>query len=145
MPDERPSAWPALLTAHALMERAIESRLASAGLPDLACYDALWVLEQAPGTRLRMHELASRMVITRSSITRLIDRLEAAGLVQRERAGDDRRGAFAVLTAAGRDLRRRMWGVYRPAIHDLFDRHLSEAESTALRACLSRIAEAMRT
>jgi len=144
MPAERPSAWPALLAAQALVGRAIEARLADAGLPDLASYDALWVLEQAPGMRLRMHELASRTVVTRSGITRLVDRLEAAGLVRRERAGDDRRGAVAVLTAAGRDLRRRMCKICRPAIQDLFDRHLSEAESIALRACLLRVAEAMR-
>jgi DNA-binding MarR family transcriptional regulator len=138
------SAWAALLTARALIVDEVERRLAEAGLPELAWYDALWALERAPGGRRRMHELASQMVITRSNITRLIDRLEAAGLVARERDGDDRRGAFALLTPAGRRMRAQMWKVYGAAITDLFDRHLSQAEAATVRACLLRVVEASR-
>jgi DNA-binding MarR family transcriptional regulator len=138
------SAWPALLTARALVVEAIEKRLADAGLPELAWYDVLWALEQAPGGRLRMHELAAQTVITRSNMTRLVDRLETAGLVSRQRDPEDRRGAFALLTPAGKQMRARMWKVYGPAIAELFDDHLSEAEATALRACLLRIIEATR-
>jgi DNA-binding MarR family transcriptional regulator len=141
---KRTSAWPALLTARALVVEAIERRLADAGLPGLAWYDVLWALEQAPGGRLRMHELAAQTVITRSNMTRLVDRLEAAGLVSRERDPDDRRGAFAQLTPAGKQMRARMWKVYGPAIAELFDNRMSEAEATALRAYLVRIVEAVR-
>ena len=138
------SAWAALLTSRALVVEAIEERLAAAGLPELAWYDVLWALERAPSGRLRMHELASQTVITRSNMTRLVDRLEAAGLVARERDGQDRRGAFALLTPSGRRLRGRMWKVYGGAIVELFDAHLSEQESTAVRACLLRVIEAAR-
>jgi DNA-binding MarR family transcriptional regulator len=144
MSKEKASAWPALLTARALVVDAVESRLAEARLPELAWYDVLWALEQAPRRRLRMHELAARTVITRSNLTRLADRLEAAGLVVRERDGEDRRGAFAVLTAAGRQMRGRMWKVYGRAIEELFDRHLSPEEAATLRACLMRVVAAMR-
>lgn len=144
MAKDKPSAWPALLKARALVVDRVEKRLAEAGLPELAWYDVLWALEQAPRGRLRMHELASHMVITRSNLTRLVDRLEAAGLVARERDSEDRRGAFAVMTTAGRQMRERMWKVYGRAIEDLFDRHLSAEESAALRACLLRIVEAAR-
>ena len=138
------SAWPALLTVRALIVDEVERRLTEAGLPELAWYDVLWALERAPAGRLRMHELASQTVITRSNITRLVDRLEAAGLVARERDGEDRRGAFALLTPAGRRMRGEMWKVYGRAIAELFDAHLSEEESATTRACLLRIIEATR-
>jgi DNA-binding MarR family transcriptional regulator len=144
MSKATPSAWPALLTARALVVDTIEERLAEAKLPELAWYDVLWALERAPAGRLRMHELSALTVITRSNITRLVDRLETAGLVVRERDGEDRRGAFALLTPAGREMRNRMWKVYGPAITNLFDAHMTAQERTAMRACLLRVIEAMR-
>jgi len=144
MAKRRASAWPALLTARALVVERIEARLAEAGLPELAWYDVLWALERAPALRLRMHELAAQMVISRSNLTRLVDRLEAAGLVARERDGEDRRGAFAVLTPDGRELRARMWKVYGRAIDELFDRHLAADATAALRASLLRVIAAAR-
>ena len=136
------SAWPALLTARAQIVDEVERRLAGAGLPELAWYDVLWALERAPTGRLRMYELASQTVVTRSNITRLVDRLEAAGLVARERDGEDRRGAFAQVTPLGRRMREKMWKVYGAAIAELFEAHLSEAENATMRACLLRIIEA---
>ena len=144
MAKAKKSAWPALLTTRALMVEAVEKRLADAGLPELSWYDVLWALEQAPSGQLRMHELASATVITRSNMTRLVDRLEAAGLVARASVGEDRRGAFALLTPAGRAMRARMWKVYGPVIADLFDAHLTESEGAALRACLLRVIQAAR-
>ena len=64
MAKAKKSAWPALLTTRALMVKAVEKRLADAGLPELSWYDVLWALEQAPSGQLRMHELASATVIT---------------------------------------------------------------------------------
>ncbi len=122
------SAWSLFLTLHANLIAAIERRLADAGLPPLAWYDALWALERASGHRMRMHEFAQSMVISRSNITRLIDRLEAEGLVQRERADEDRRGAFAVLTRDGSATRKRMWKIYERAIEEVFETHLSPSE-----------------
>ena len=122
------SAWSVFLTLHAVLIDAVERRLADAELPALDWYDALWALERAPGRRLRMHEFEQWMVISRSNITRLIDRLEAAGLVRRERSDEDRRGAFAVLTTGGIATRKRMWKVYERAIEESFETHLSHAE-----------------
>lgn len=81
MAKAKKSAWPALLTTRALMVEAVEKRLADAGLPELSWYDVLWALEQAPSGRLRMHELASATVITRSNMTRLVDRLDRKSVV----------------------------------------------------------------
>lgn len=122
------SAWSLFLTVHAVVVGAIGKRLADAGLPSLDWYDALWALERAPDHRLRMHEFERWMVISRSNITRLVDRLEAAGLVRRERAHDDRRSAFAVLTPEGSKMRQRMWSVYETAIDSLFHEPLSDDE-----------------
>ena len=121
----RSSAWGLFLTAHAVLVADIEQKLTGAGLPSLDWYDALWALERAPGGRLRMREFEQWMVISRSNITRLVDRLETAGLAVRERADDDRRSAFAVLTNDGRAMRRRMWKIYGDAIDSLFLSRLS--------------------
>jgi len=142
--DDAKSAWPSFVTAYALLITSIEERLRAAGLPELAWYDALWALERAPQGRLRMHELAEKTVITRSNLTRLIDRLQAAGLVARDRNCPDRRGAFAVLTTPGRVMRRKMWMVYGAAIKDLFDGHLNAAETLQMRAIFARILKAAR-
>ncbi|MEO8003938.1 MAG: MarR family transcriptional regulator [Betaproteobacteria bacterium] len=138
------ATWALFLTAHAVLLEQIEVRLADAGLPSLAWYDVLWALERAGSRRLRMRELADMSVISRSNLTRLVDRLEAAGLVARERAAEDRRGAFAVITAEGRALRKKMWPVYAAAIKELFEDHITEREATQIREPLERVLGAVR-
>ena len=138
------SAWPAFLTAHAVLVALIEERLRAAGLPELAWYDVLWTLERAPHRRRRMYEVAELTVVARSNLTRLVDRLEAAGLVERDRDCADRRGAFAVLTDKGLAMRKRMWSIYGPAIEDLFGSHLNPAETELMRRVLMRMLNAAR-
>lgn len=138
------SAWPVLLTAHAAVVDVIEGELAAAGLPALAWYDVLWALERAPERRLRLHELAHALVFSRSNLTRLIDRIEDAGLVKRARADADRRGYFAVVTAQGLAMRKKMWPTYAKAIETHFDRHLTGAQHDVLRSALRRVLEAAR-
>ena len=106
------AAWRALLVAHAAAVGAIERELASADLVPLTWYDVLVALWEAPEHRLRLHELASAVVLSRSGLTRLVDRLEAAGLLRREACADDRRGSYAVLTEAGRAAQLRAWPIY---------------------------------
>lgn len=142
--EDRQSAWPLLLTGHAVLTAIIERRLADAGLPALAWYDVLWALERAPRHRLRMHELADGVVLTRSNLTRLVDRLEAAGLLRREPDPDDKRGAFAALEAAGLALRKKMWPVYSATIDELFDAHLDDSEQRVLNRALRKVILAAR-
>lgn len=122
----------------------IPYRFAAAGLPALDWYDALWALERAEGQRLRMHEFALWMVTSRSNITRLIDRLETAGLVRRERSDEDRRGAHAVLSPEGRRMRKRMWPVYQKAIGELFEQPLSATEIRHAEAAMRKLIAAGR-
>ncbi len=141
---DKKSAWALFLTVHAVVVSRIEQRLRAAHLPELAWYDVLWALERAPENRLRMHELAEMTVISRSNLTRLVDRLEAAGLVTRDRDCADRRGAYAVLTAAGRAKRQKIWPVYSMAIESLFDAYMSAAESVVMRKALMRVLQPIR-
>lgn len=136
--------WALMLSAHAVLLAAMEQRLKAADLPSLEWYDVLWALEQAPDHRLRMHSLAERLLLTRFNVTRLVDRLERAGLVSRQKAKDDRRGADAVLTTKGRALRAKMWPVYRTAIDELFNQHLTAGQRQALEGMLEHLLQARR-
>jgi len=142
--DSARHAWAVFLTAHAVLVDAVEARLAKAGLPPLAWYDLLWALERAGDGRQRMHELADLVVLSRSNLTRLVDRLEKARLVRRVRSEDDRRGAYAEITAEGRKLRRKMWPVYAVAIDELFGVHLTKAEAESVGRALRKVLAAAR-
>src|SRR5947208_10931297 len=101
--DWRVGVWRSFLRAHAGVIRELERELAAeAGLP-LAWYDVLLQLAEAPGRRLRMAELADRVLLSRSGLTRLVDRLQAEQLVRREPSPDDARGMYTVLLPAGID------------------------------------------
>ena len=98
----------------------------------------------APGERLRMHELAERVVLSRSGLTRLVDRLEAVGLLRREACPTDRRGAYAVLTVEGAATLRQTWPTYARGIVAHFARHLDREEAETVAAALERIRAANR-
>jgi DNA-binding MarR family transcriptional regulator len=122
-------AWRSFLMAHAALVNQIERALLEAGVVPLSWYDVLFALYEAPERRLRMSELASAIVLSRSGLTRLVDRLEAEGLLARERLASDRRGAFAVLTEKGVEAMRRAWPVYARGIQEHFARFLNDEEA----------------
>jgi len=141
--DLKGHAWAVLLTAQATLLERIESALAAASLPPLSWYDVLWELEKADG-RLRMIELARRVVLSKSNLSRLADRLEEAKLVERQDAAEDGRGYDLVLTRAGRAMRRKMWPVYEAQIQRLFASHLSAEEARVIGEALGRTVKAAR-
>lgn len=98
---EQLASWRSFLRAHALVIRALETELVAEQQLSLAAYDVLVQLVEAPGHRLRMTELADAVLLSRSGVTRLVDRLEKAGLVSRCRVAGDGRGVAAQLTEAG--------------------------------------------
>ena len=139
-PDElRLAAWRAFLNAHASVVAAIERELAAQRFVPLTWYDVLVALWEAPEHRLRLHELARAVVLSRSGLTRLVDRLEGAGLLRREPCADDRRGVYAVLTPEGEATLRRTWPVYARGIVAHFSRHLSDDEARTLAEALGRV------
>ena len=140
----RRHAWAVFLKAHARLTDRVETALQQAGFPPLAWYDVLWAIETAPEGRLRMSELAERVVVSRSNLSRLADRLEAGGLIRREPCAGDRRGYYCAITDAGRALRGRMWPVYRREIDRLFGRLLGDDEARVIGESLERIAARAR-
>jgi DNA-binding MarR family transcriptional regulator len=129
------------LNAHASVVAFVEEALAAAGLPPLAWYDVLWAIRRAPKRRIRMAALAASLTISRGGLTKLADRLESAGLIRREPADTDGRGFYAVLTADGNALLRRMWPVYSRALRETFVSAISTEEAALIGAALSRIDE----
>ena len=114
--EEGLRTWRAFLRAHSTMLRTISRDLDEAGLPPLTWYDVLAALRDAPDGQLRQVELAERVMITNSGLSRLIDRIEKKGLVERRVCESDRRAFFIALTDDGRDMLDRMWPVYARGI-----------------------------
>src|SRR3712207_1312835 len=112
----REEAWRSIIMAHAVVIEQIERELAEAGLPPLGWYDVLLELSVARDRRLRMHELARAVVLSRSGLTRLVDRLEKAGLLRREPDPTDRRGSFSRFRDEGAAARGGGGAIYAPGI-----------------------------
>jgi DNA-binding MarR family transcriptional regulator len=135
------TVWRNFLRAHARVSRRLEADLLAEHELPLASYDVLVQLVEAPQRRLRMTELADRVLLSRSGLTRLVDRLARDGLVVREAVESDARGLFAVLTAEGYAKLRKASGTHLRGIEDYFLATLTPEElagfDTALRAILA--------
>ena len=142
--DPRQRAWARFVTAQALLLERIESAFAAAGLPALDWYDLLWALERSEHGRLRMADLAETAVVSRSNVTRLADRLEKAGLVQRMNCPKDGRSTFCVITDKGRTLRAKMWPVYKKQIDTLFGKHLETRQAHAIAATFETMIDSLK-
>lgn len=136
---ERLEVWQAFLRAHATLTQVLEAELLEAQDLPLSWYDVLVSLSDAPEGRLRMQELAARVMFSRSGLTRLVDRMTDAGLVAREPCPGDRRGTYAVITGAGRQRLRAASGVHLRGVYEHFARHLDDRDVTALRDALGHL------
>lgn len=112
--------WRAFLRAHSNMLRRIARDLDHAGLPPLSWYDVLAALRDAADGRLRQVELAERVLLSNSGLSRLVDRIEAAGLVERTSCSTDRRSFHVQIKPDGRAMLERMWPVYARGIAEDF-------------------------
>ncbi|MEH2341127.1 MAG: MarR family transcriptional regulator [Nostoc sp.] len=137
------SLWKIFLTVHTRLIDRVEQDFKQAGLPSFEWYDVLIALKQAPDQELRLSELAEELLVNRTNVTRLADRLEKAGLIQRKVCKDDRRGAFAVLTKAGLEMQQKMWTVYSQSIAQYFGRHLTQKDTVAFTKTLTSILTAL--
>ena len=136
-------AWHALLRAQAGVAGNLERELMAAeGLP-LAWFEVLLVLDQAPEGAVRLQRLMDTVLMTKSGVSRLVDRMEAAGLVARSGCPSDRRGAFACITTLGREKLHRATPIHAGGI----DRHLAKVldheQAARLRDALSAVADAL--
>ena len=138
------AAWRLFLTLHRRLVDAIDRDLQQAGRLPLSSYDVLIELQEAPDHRLRMAELARRVVLSRSGLTRLVDRLEGEGYLTREQAPGDRRGFYATITEQGVSALRTAWPIYSRGIQRYFAEALSTEEAETLAALLQKIADHFR-
>jgi len=122
----------------ALLDR-VEEDLKAASFPPLVWYDVLLELVKEPSGRLRHRDLHRRMLLAKYNLSRLLDRLEAEGLVSREPIEEDARGEYLCLTRRGRELQRRMWPVYRKAIAMHFAHRLSATDIDDLLRVLRKL------
>jgi DNA-binding MarR family transcriptional regulator len=125
-------AWARLMTAQQLALSAIERDLKAAGLPPLVWYDFLLEVERAGAAGLRPFELEQAMLLAQYNLSRLLDRIERAGYVERRLCEDDGRGQLIVMTDQGRAMRRKMWPVYARGIDAAMGRHLSAKQAEVL-------------
>jgi DNA-binding MarR family transcriptional regulator len=139
--DVELAAWRTFLRAHAQVVRSLEQDLIAEHDLALASYDVLVQLSEAAGRRLRMTELADRVLLSRSGLTRLVDRLVREGLVAREACPEDARGMLAVLTEAGLERLRQAWPTHVRGVAERVTGRLSADELSTLGALLGRLVD----
>jgi DNA-binding MarR family transcriptional regulator len=137
--DPRLGAWRSVIQAHARLTRTLDEELQAAHRLSLAEYDALLQLANAPDRRLRMSALADRVLLSRSGITRLVDRLVAAGMVERSTCTTDARGAEAALTAEGLQRLREASATHLDGVGRLFLDVIEPADRAAVQRAMDRV------
>lgn len=134
------AAWRGLLRAHASLAKELDAELEGVHELPLSSYEVLVVLENAPEHKLRMAELAEHVLLSRSGMTRLIDRLEREGLVARHTCDRDGRGCYAAMTEKGASVVLDARATHLAWVRERFLRHFSEDELRMLAACWERLA-----
>jgi DNA-binding MarR family transcriptional regulator len=137
-PVSRLDAWRAVVTSHAALTERVQKALAAADLPPLSWFEVLWAVKRSPTGRPRMSELAAWLTLSRGGITKLVDRLQEAGYLERVSCAEDRRALQAELTPAGERMLEEMRGVYEAEL----DRHLSALsgeEAELIAAALQKV------
>lgn len=141
---DRMLAWRGFIRAHAHVLAHLSQELQAEESLPVTWYDVLVQLSEADGRRLRMQDLADRVLLSQSGLTRLVDRLEDAGLVERMRCSEDGRGLFAQLTTAGLDTLRRAYPTHLRGVRSWFSDLLTDDEAAVLARVLTRIADNAR-
>jgi DNA-binding MarR family transcriptional regulator len=132
-------AWIRLLRAHAASTRELSAQLIARHSLTINDYEALLHLSRAEDGRMRRVDLAGRLLLTASGVTRLLDGLEAAGLVEKAACASDRRVTYAVLTDAGRERLQAASRSHIAAVRNLFESRFTEEELGELAALLERL------
>ncbi|HEX4252151.1 MAG TPA: MarR family winged helix-turn-helix transcriptional regulator [Pseudonocardia sp.] len=135
------AVWRQYLRGHATVVRALEAELLAERQLSLAAYDVLAELAGAPERRMRMTELADAVLLSRSGVTRMVDRLERLGLVTRGRVAEDGRGIAATLTDRGQEQLTGASVTHLAAVQRHFVNQLDEADLRDLRRISQRLAD----
>ncbi len=137
--DPHREAWIAIAQTHAAVTGRLQEALTAAELPPLPWFEVLATLDREPEQRMKMGDLAEALVITRGGLTKLVDRLIKAGLLERTFCETDRRVSYATLLPAGAELLEEMRPVVRAELATAFSANLSAEEAEELRGTLERI------
>ena len=132
-------AWRGMLRVHTALVKELDAELAAAHDLPLSSYEVLITLETAPGRKRRMAELADSVLLSRSGMTRLVDRLEKDELLVRDTCTDDGRGCYAVLTEKGAELLATARPTHLDGVRERFLRHFSEDEMRLLATLWERV------
>ena len=145
LPDEEQAkGWREFVQTFGTVMRQLDQHMQTDQDTPLAWFDVLVHLNEAPEGRLRMHELAESLVLVPSSLTRLIDRMCSAGLVEREPCPEDRRVVYCVITAEGRDVYKRVRPGHNGRVQERFMQYLNLEDVEALRRIFSKVREAKK-
>jgi DNA-binding MarR family transcriptional regulator len=139
VPTPHGEAWGALTRTHAAVTQRLQDALAQAEFPPLPWYEMLATLADSPAQRMRMGDLAEALVITRGGLTKLVDRLIKAGLLERTFCETDRRVSYATLLPAGAEMLAEMRPIVVAELEVAFAANLSERQADELRATLERV------
>jgi DNA-binding MarR family transcriptional regulator len=137
--DRELRAWRGMLRAHAALTKALDAQLEAAHGVPLTSYEVLMYLADAEGQRMRMCDLATSVIISRSGLTRLVDRLEREGLIERVSCSTDARGAFAKLTSAGREQLAAARATHIAGVRAMYLDHFTPEEQEALSRAWERV------
>ena len=132
-------AWRGLLRVHSALVKALDAELLAEHDLPLTSYEVLINLQAAPDQRRRMAELADGVLLSRSGMTRLVDRLEREGLLERDACASDGRGTFAVLTPKGEELLSRARRTHLDGVRERFLQRFSEDELEQLARLWNRV------
>ena len=140
--DPHREAWIAIAQTHAAVTGRLQDALTAAELPPLPWFEVLATLDRAPEQRLKMGDLAEALVITRGGLTKLVDRLIKAGLLERTFCETDRRVSYATLLPAGVELLEEMRPIVRGELAVAFSANLTVAQADELRTMLEQVRSA---
>lgn len=133
------AAWPVFLRSSGLLIDILDRELRAATGLQLTWFDVLAQLSKTSDGRMPMKQLAENILLSKSGITRLVDRMETAGLIRRDSCATDGRVVYAAITPAGRKLFHRAAPIAFRGVEEHFARHITPAEAQALVSILSKI------
>jgi DNA-binding MarR family transcriptional regulator len=136
--------WLAFLRAHATVTAKLAHAMLQEHRMPITWYDVLVHLYHAPDRRLRMQDLAEAVILSNSGLTRLLDRMLVAGLIDRTACPEDRRVIYATLTEAGTAQIEEILPHHQARIKEYFAAHLTDAEMETIQAALQRVLQATK-
>ncbi|WP_328593924.1 MarR family winged helix-turn-helix transcriptional regulator [Actinomadura macrotermitis] len=136
-----PAVWRTLLRAQVLISRRLQALLLAEHDLALGSYEVLRHLGESPNGKLRMNDLADRVLLSRSGLTRLVDRMQREGLVARASCASDARGLFAVLTPAGRARLDAATPTYQQAVREYLLSRLDQDDLEQFGVILDKLAD----